>query len=253
LCRELEGKRLVLFLDYDGTLTSIVKRPRDAKLSESMRAVVKELASACPLAIVSGRDRRDVEELVRLDGVIYAGSHGYDITGPGGLRMEHEGGKSCLPHLEEAERKLHDEIGEVAGVQIERKRYCVAVHYRNVAREDVARVKNGVAKVSSHHHQLRLGQGKKVLELQPGSDWDKGKAVSWLLATLGLVSPDVLPIYLGDDITDEDAFRALAGRGIGFVVGKLDRRTAANYHLKDVGEVEELLSLLVKICRDNPS
>ncbi|MEE9219877.1 MAG: trehalose-phosphatase, partial [Acidobacteriota bacterium] len=85
----LRGRRPAVFLDYDGTLTPIVSRPELATLPAAMREVLKEVAARVPVAIVSGRDRRDVEALVGLEGLIYAGSHGFDITGPNGLRMEY--------------------------------------------------------------------------------------------------------------------------------------------------------------------
>ncbi len=246
LRRPLQEKRLALFLDYDGTLTPIVETPQDAKMKGSMRAVVKELTSLCPVAIVSGRDREDVENLVQLDEVIYAGSHGFDIAGPGKLRMEQEGGLSCQPLLEDTETELQERIGDLYGIKIERKRHAIAVHFRNVSVEDVPRVKKVVEEIGGRYDRLRLARGKKVIELQPRIDWDKGKAVLWLLKALGLDSPDVCPIYIGDDVTDEDAFRALAGRGFGFVVGELDRKTAADYRLRDVREVEDLLREILK-------
>ena len=78
----LREKRPAVFLDYDGTLTPIVARPELAVLAEEMRRTVRTLAARCPVAIVSGRDRTDVQRLVRIEGLIYAGSHGFDIAGP---------------------------------------------------------------------------------------------------------------------------------------------------------------------------
>lgn len=77
-----EGRQLVFFLDYDGTLTPIVENPYEAVLSDQARSVVRALASRHPTAIVSGRARVTAQEFVQLDEVYYAGSHGFDITGP---------------------------------------------------------------------------------------------------------------------------------------------------------------------------
>ncbi len=92
IARRLAGKRLAVFLDYDGTLTPIVARPDLAVLSEAMRQVVRDLAGRCTVAIVSGRDREDVQKLVALDQLIYAGDHGFDISGPAGLSIRKDAG-----------------------------------------------------------------------------------------------------------------------------------------------------------------
>jgi trehalose-phosphatase len=92
-------------------------------------------------------------------------------------------------------------------------------------------------------------QGKKVYELQPDIDWDKGKTVLWLLQILGLEQANVLPIYIGDDRTDEDAFRAIRDRGAGILVSERPRASAASYLLKDPTEVQQFLRELVA-CLD---
>jgi len=249
IATRLKDKRPALFLDYDGTLTPIVSQPEDAVLSDSMRDVLRELAELCTVAIVSGRDRADVEPLVALDGLIFAGSHGFDIKGPD-LRMEYEGGKDRLPDLAAAERELHERIDPIAGARVERKRFAIANHYRNVAEQDVPRVEQAVREVLGRHERLRLSHGKKVYELRPDIDWDKGRAVFWLLEALGLDRDDVLPFYLGDDVTDEDAFAALSERGIGVIVGNPSYKTNASYSLRDTPEVEQFLGQLAGLIGD---
>jgi alpha,alpha-trehalase len=127
IAARLAGRRPAMFLDYDGTLTPIVSQPEDAILSDEMRDVLRELAGLCTVAIVSGRDRADVEPLVALDGLIFAGSHGFDIAGPD-LRLEYEGGRDRLPDLESAERELRERIDPIAGARVERKRFAIANH-----------------------------------------------------------------------------------------------------------------------------
>lgn len=237
----IADKRPAVFLDYDGTLTPIVARPELAVLSDAMRATLVRLAERCPVAIVSGRDRADVARLVGLDGLVYAGSHGFDIAGPGGLRKEHERAAAFLPALDRAEERLRREVAGIDGALPERKKFAIAVHYRLVAEEEVARIERAVAAVAAAIPELRRSAGKKVFELRPRIDWDKGKAVLWLLAALGLDGTDVLPFYIGDDETDEDAFRALAGHGIAILVGGEGRSTAAGYVLADPAEVARFL------------
>ena len=108
-------------------------------------------------------------------------------------------------------------------------------------------VEDIVDQLLSRHPELCKLCGKKVYDLQPKVDWDKGKTVLWLLEELGLDRPDVLPIYIGDDVTDEDAFKALTDRGLGIVVRNGLRGTAARYSLQNAGEVRHFLRLLTSI------
>jgi trehalose 6-phosphate phosphatase len=233
------GNQVAVFLDYDGTLTPIVSQPEEALLSDSMREALQELASRVPLAILSGRDLDDVRELVGIENILYAGSHGFDIAGPDGLRRQMA--SEFLTKLDTAEKKLQEALDGISGARVERKRLSIATHYRNVKENDIPKVKQAVGEVAWRHRELRKVTGKKVHELQPDIDWDKGRALMWLLETLGLEVENVFPIYIGDDRTDEDAFRALKQRGIGVLVSEEPRFTAAKYSLKDPDEVEEFL------------
>jgi alpha,alpha-trehalase len=238
-------KRLAIFLDYDGTLTPIVSRPDLAILAESMRTVLKRLAAQRTVAIVSGRDRQDVAKLVGLDDLVYAGSHGFDIAGPGGLNMQHEKAGGCIEALDEAQRELEKEVGSFPGILLERKRYGLAVHYRNADPGTVGSIEAAVDQVVSTRPRLMKKGGKMVFELRPNMDWDKGKAVKWLLEALKLDAPGVLPIFVGDDLTDEDAFRELQNRGVSILVGRPEHRTYARHALRDPDEVERFLLELV--------
>jgi len=235
------GKRFAVFLDYDGTLTPIVDHPKDAWLSDSMRQVLRELAARVPVAILSGRDLDDVRRRVDLDGIVYAGSHGFDIAGPGFRR---ELGTDYLADLDAAEKELYQPLDEMSGAQLERKRFSIAAHYRNVTENDVPALTQAVEAVAARHRELRRIDGKKVYELLPDIDWDKGKAVLWLLETPGLKGGNVRPIYIGDDTTDEDAFRALKQTGVGILVSEQSQPTAASYSLKNPAEVERFVRIL---------
>ena len=236
------GKRPAVFLDYDGTLTPIVSRPEDAWLSDSMQQTLRSLAARVPVAILSGRDLDDVRGRVLVDGIVYAGSHGFDIAGAGGLRREF--GAAYLPVLDTAETELREALDEISGAQLERKHFSVAAHYRNVNEKDAFRVVLAVDAVATRHRELRRMDGKKVYELLPDTDWNKGKAMLWLLETLGLEGSKALPIYIGDDRTDEDAFRALEQWGVGILVSEQSLPTASCYSLKNPAEVEEFLAAL---------
>jgi trehalose 6-phosphate phosphatase len=231
------GDQLAVFLDYDGTLTPIVSRPDQAVLLNSTRAILRTLSAKVPVAILSGRELKDVRKRVDIEGLVYAGSHGFDIAGPHGLRRQEA--KEFSPALDFAEKEIQEKLAGIPGALIERKCFSIAAHYRKVNERDFHKLERAVSEVAARYQELRMIDGKKVYELLPNIDWDKGKAVLWLLEKLGLERPN--PIYIGDDRTDEDAFRALEQRGVGIVVSEEPRATAANYSLKDPTEVERFL------------
>src|SRR5437868_3297161 len=138
--QEIAGRtgRAAVFLDFDGTLTPIVSQPENALLSDSMRQTLRELAVKAPVAILSGRDLDDVRRRVDIDSIVYGGSHGFDIAGPRGLRRQMA--TDFLPDLDVAEKELHKALDGVPGARVERKRFSVAAHYRNVKENDVPTV-----------------------------------------------------------------------------------------------------------------
>ncbi|CAN5705705.1 hypothetical protein BH24ACT20_BH24ACT20_01370 [soil metagenome] len=251
--QRLSGKRPAVFLDYDGTLTPIVDRPEDAIISESMRDAVSGLAERCPVCVVSGRDRQVVQELMGLDNLIVAGSHGFDIWSPEDGTIEIEGGGGFDDLIEEVKTRVHEELGGIEGASIEPKKASVAVHYRLVSEEERQEIKATVDGILAERpDELKMTPGKMVYEIQPKIDWDKGKAVLHLLEMLDLDRDEIVPMYLGDDHTDEHAFGALEGRGIGIFVGQTDdpetadRTTAADYILNTMDEVERFLNGLAR-------
>jgi len=211
-----------------------------------VRDTVRRLAARCPVAIISGRDLDVVRSLVGVEGLVYAGSHGFDIAGPQGAvdgGSEHD---RFLPVLADVERTLRTRLADVGGSQIERKKYSIAVHYRNVADADLAAVEDAVRDALQRHRELRDLPGKKVHDLQPRVEWDKGRALLHVLRALGLDRPDVLPVYIGDDITDEDAFAALRTRGLGIIVRDELRPTLAAAALDSPRDVHRLLASLLE-------
>ncbi len=242
-------KKPVIFLDYDGTLTPIVSRPEDAIISNEMKATLKSLASKFTVAIVTGRDKEDVENLVNLDELIYAGSHGYIISGPNNLFMEHPDSKKIIPKLDEIQKKVEKKLKEkTVGTQIDRKRYAIGIHYRNARPEDEEIVYDIANQILDEHKEHKIGEGKKIVEIKPNIDWHKGKAVEWILDALELSEKDnIIPIFIGDDITDEDAFKTLQDKGIGIMVGSHGQKTFATYSLKNVFQVREFFNKLIEL------
>jgi alpha,alpha-trehalase len=252
--RSLAGtRRPVVFLDYDGVLSPIVEHPDLATLSPEMSSVLERLASTTTVAIVSGRDVEDVMDKVGLSGLYYAGSHGFDIRTPSGAPVA----DGDLPQFDEfppaldgAEAELREHLAAVPGANVERKRFAIAVHFRQVPDDYHAAVRDAVERVAPGYPTLRVAGGKMIYELRPDFDWDKGTALLWLLTEIGLDEASVLPIYLGDDVTDEDAFRVLRGRGVGVVVGREELPTSAHYSVEDTDEVRVYLDQLRQLAEE---
>jgi trehalose-phosphatase len=247
-------KQLAVFLDYDGTLTPIRDRPEDATISDSMREAVKRLAGRVPVCVVSDRNLRGGQELTGLDNLIVAASHGFDIWNPARGSIQHEEGTSFESLLQEVEARVRAELADLPGTLVEPRKSSIAVHFRLVPEEQRLRVKEIVdAILNEYPEEFKVTPGKMVFEIQPRQGWDKGKAVFYLLAALGLDRDDVVPVYLGADITDEDAFRSLAGRGISIFVRRAndpeatDRTTNADFALNSIEEVEEFLNWLATL------
>lgn len=249
--RAWRGDRsLAVFLDYDGTLSPIVEDPASAVLSPEQRALVEALAERCPVAIVSGRDRPDVEARVALPDLLYAGSHGLDIAGRG-LERTFPEAEEAIPEVNRVHGQLRRTVGSIDGVILERKRFSLAVHHRRVGDPElVEAVRQSVDCVLHTTTCLRKRLGKQVIELEPDVDWDKGRAVRWMLEVLELDPSRTFVVYVGDDETDEDAFAALAGLGAGIRVGLPLTRSLADYHLRDPEQVGELLRWLQSTLDD---
>lgn len=245
IAARLEGRRPALFLDYDGTLSPIAPRPELAALPAETREVLRRLAGRVPVVIVSGRAREDVAALVDLPDLTYAGSHGFDIAGPppvpGAPPLRLEVGDGIPERIDQAAARLRRDLGSIEGVLIEPKRFAISVHFRLADPFDVPFIERSVDEAAAAVPGLRKAYGKMLFELRPEFDWDKGQALLWLLDALGLEHPETLPIYLGDDLTDEDAFRVLEERGIGILIAGDSRETAAAYQLRDPEEARRFL------------
>lgn len=262
-----KSKKVAVFLDYDGTLSPIVDDPDRAIMSDPMRSTVRDVGKIFPTAIISGRSRDKVYELVGLTELYYAGSHGMDIMGPVN-HTEPNGHPNCtkstdqpgkevnlfqpasefLPMIDEVFRTLVENTRGIKGAKVENHKFCASVHYRNVDEKNWPTIAQSVHDILKDYPRLRLTHGRKVLEVRPVIDWDKGKAVEFLLESLGLKnSEDVLAIYIGDDKTDEDAFKMLRERnqGYGILVSSVPKETNAFYSLRDPLEVKKFLKSLV--------
>ncbi len=240
--KSLTGGRLAIFLDYDGTLAPIVNDPAKARIPQSTRTAVRALLEKAPVAVVSGRSAIDVRDFLGLPGVVYAGSHGQEISFPNDTYFENPASVECLGALDKAERLLTEGLYGADGIQIERKPFAIAVHTRR-AGSDFDRVRAGeMAAEVGASAGLVVRPGKEVYELRPDVDWHKGRAIEFLLGRLeGLV-----PLFIGDDETDEDGFSAVLKKGgIAIIVAnEPERRTLAEFSLKDTFATTTFLTKL---------
>ena len=244
--RQMAGKPVALFLDLDGTLAPIQARPEMVELPTSTRKLLEDLADRCPVSIVSGRGLDDLRDIVEVRSVYYVADHGFHIRGPLRSGIELEVGTDYRPQLKQAAAQLIRALRPVEGALVEEKGLSLSVHYRLVPEARHASVLRAVADVAETLPALRVTEGKLVYEFHPPCDWNKGKALLWLMQRLGAG----YPIAVGDDLTDEDMFAAVAGWGIGVFVGDADRPTLAGYRLHDHLETARLLAALAAMIRN---
>lgn len=231
----------MLFLDYDGTLTPIQKDPSQCILSDKIKEQLQLLADSawCDVSVLSGRVLADIKKKVGLSRIYYGGNHGLDISGPH-IRFTDPKALSAKPALTKVKRLLTKGIRPVVGVWLEDKRFSLSLHFRSADKDTAIFVKKMFYAAAAEFLDkglLAVLKGKKVLELVPNEAFNKGMAVRY---TLKLLNNKSLPIYIGDDQTDETAFKALKNRGITIRIGR-SGKTSAHYYLKGTWEVPQLL------------
>jgi trehalose-phosphatase len=243
-----------LLSDFDGTLTPIVERPEDVILSDEVRRLLRSLVKhpRYTVGIISGRALLDLMVRVDVTDIIYAGNHGMEIYGKGLSFVEPmaEGMQSLLRVLHHA---LSVALKGIEGVIVENKGLSLTVHYRMAEEKEHHRIKDIFEHVSGPLHAeggVRVTFGKKVYEVRPPVAWNKGKAVEWLVAAHGgdRSKGESWPIFLGDDLTDEDGFAAVKERqGLSVFVGDKAVASKADCYLPSPKEVGLFLRRLVEI------
>lgn len=251
---ELKDKFIYLFLDYDGTLAPIVKTPDKAFMPKETRKLLRLLSEApnYKLAIISGRALDDIRRKVGLkNNVVYVGNHGFEIKGPK-IKFKSPVPVNYRKKLEEIKDKIKNSLSSINGVLIEDKGFSLTIHYRQAKKKDISKIKTelfAALVIYEVRNDVNIRTGKKMLEIRPPLAWDKGKVVLWLLARYKFAIFDkkkrIFPIYIGDDVTDEDAFNALKERGLTIFVGK-PKNTKAQFYVKTTKEVENFLREILK-------
>ena len=253
LAPRLSGTPLVLLLDVDGTIAPIAPRPGDATVPPPTRDAIQTLARTAGVVVglVSGRAAADVRRLVRLEPVWVIGNHGAEIVSPDGHETVEPRVAAFETEVAAARRAL--EAVEARGVAVENKRWTLTVHYRNADAEEVPGLRETITRVAAEHG-LVTATGKKVLELRPPVDVNKGTAVIALAERLGGLGPGASLLYAGDDSTDEDAFRALRTHAPRAVTMRVDGdegspETFAEYIVSDPMEMGSVLAWLAELRR----
>ena len=245
-------KKTALLLDYDGTLTPIVSTPDEAILYDDMRSVLGKLKDDpnYVVAVISGRSLMDVKSKVELDGICYAGNHGMEIEYLGDIYI-HPDAKKKMQVIKKICLESHPLLNGIEGVIIEDKGLTASIHYRMVSPKEIPKVKRIVESAIKPYIEkgdVKLTHGKMVLEIRPNILWDKGKAVEWVLKAIErAVSQEYFPVYIGDDRTDEDAFKVLKGKGITILVSSKIKNSNAEFMLYNVEEVKNFLNWLITI------
>lgn len=236
-----QARTLFLFLDYDGTLVPIVSRPERALCPSEVKRHLERLRDlpGVHLAIISGRSLQDLREKVGVSGLRMIGNHGLESGDPDG-RFKERVSQAMTRELKRITQNLKNSLKEVPGIFLEGKGPILSVHYRNVPQDLFTYVSQVLEEdLRQWRDRWKITSGKMVWEIRPNVDYDKGIAVRDILKTVP--SPGLLSIYLGDDQTDEDAFRALKGQGISVFIGPGDLPSAADFFLKNPDEVQAFL------------
>ena len=252
LKEKLNNKVILLFLDYDGTLTPIVETPDKAVISQNTKDLLDKLSTSphCRVAIISGRSLSDIKAIVGLKDIIYAGNHGLEIEGPK-IKFESPISPRCRAILEHIKTELEEKLSSIKGAILEDKGLSLSIHFRMVNKKQIPQVKAIVHECAIPYlvrSKIKIKSGKMVLEIRLPLEWDKGKVVLWLLARqkFAMSERPLIPIYIGDDKTDEDAFKVLKNRGLTIFVGK-PKPSYAQYYLKDTREVTQFLKRILDL------
>ncbi len=246
--RAIKGKNILLLFDFDGTLTPIVSKPKKVKLSPAVRKYLKKLSKnkRIDVGIVSGRELKDIMRLVGIKGIYYVGNHGLELKGPGSFFI-HPSFKKYNPYVKTIADALRRGISGIKGAILEYKRLSLSLHYRLVPAKNISKLKSIFMSISMPYiksGKVKLTRGKKVLEVRPPLSWDKGKVVKIIKNMTG--KKNTLTLFVGDDVTDEDAFKVLKKGDFSIRVIK-KKSSKARYFLKSPNEVRRLLVKISKI------
>ncbi|MGB6552886.1 MAG: trehalose-phosphatase [Candidatus Binataceae bacterium] len=246
----IRKRKLLLCLDYDGTISEITARPAEARPVPRARETLRALAAhpeRVAVAIISGRDLATLRALLRPQGGVWmAGSHGIELIDPRGKRYSRRASVQARAEIAEIRVWMKREVRPRDGFVIEDKRVAIALHYRNAKPAAASVVRAGLRElIEARCPSVAILRGKMVDEAIPRGIGGKGAAVRTIQKLIG--EHALIPVYFGDDTTDEDAFRELRDDGVTIRVGGA-RRSWAQFRVTSPAEVVAVLGeLLAKL------
>lgn len=248
----LDGSPCAILLDIDGTLAPIAPRPVDARIPDATQAVLRRLVQLpeTVVALVTGRSAVDAARMA-VDGVWIIGNHGLETRSPKGAITPDPAAARYEVRVATAARMLAPLEHELPGVIIENKHLGLAVHYRLASAAVLPQLRARIDRVAEAS-ELRVTEGKKILELRPPGLADKGTATLAFVQRVGAFDAGASIMFAGDDRTDEDAFRALRAREPTTVTARVlaeadgAEPTDAELVLSSPDEVRELLEWLAE-------
>ncbi|UCG77930.1 MAG: bifunctional alpha,alpha-trehalose-phosphate synthase (UDP-forming)/trehalose-phosphatase [Nitrospirota bacterium] len=241
LRKELSSKELFLFLDYDGTLAPIAETPETAVINDATREIINMLKGKYKVAIISGRQLEDIMNMVQINDIYYAGNHGSEIWSGDEMFLSQDF-TDVRSRLKDILKRLENELTHIPGVLIEDKGITASVHYRKVWTKDHGELFSIFNNVTKGCEDIfRITSGKKVFEIRPVKAWNKGDAVRWIMKNYG---EGTLPVYIGDDTTDEDAFKEIGDGGVSVSVGG---NPESEYFVSTQAEVIDFLKFFLDL------
>jgi trehalose-phosphatase len=238
------GRHLLLLCDFDGTLTAFHPDPRAVRLDDNVARVLGSLASRqdCTVGIISGRRLQDIRDRVTVHGELYiAGFHGLEIHTPAETFV-HPDASAAAETMRTIAESMRRELALLPGVFIEDKDLSIALHYREAAADVAATARSrfmDAARAGLDAGRLRVLPGSCVLELLPSTRWHKGRALEWIRERIERLHGPTFTVYIGDDVTDEDAFQAVGPGGMS--IGASDRVSGAEFRVDGPAAVELVL------------
>ncbi len=232
---------IALFLDFDGTISHLVDNPKDAGIDPEIRSILTRLIARpdFTVSVVSGRALSDIRQRVGLRDVIYVGNHGLEVESDS-IRFREPKAEALRRELRSLALQLKLALSDTDGLEVEDKGLTLSVHFRRVIEHLHDWVRSVTSSTVARSRSFACREGKLVLDIQPQIGWNKGRAIQWIAEKV--LPPASLPIYVGDDTTDEDAFAAIP-EGITIRVGE-PTRSEAQYLLPDIAAVGHLLQWL---------
>jgi trehalose-phosphatase len=247
LARRRDGRHLLLLFDFDGTLTPFQPNPEGVHLDDEVRGLLAGLATKpdATVGIISGRRLPDLEKRLKIPGDVYvAGFHGLEIHTPGEAFL-HPDAAAATSILRGIAESMRAHLTMLPGVFVEDKVFSIALHYREAdpAVRLVAQSRfMDTARKYIDSGRLRVLPGACVIELLPGVSWHKGSALQWIRERIERVHGPTFTVYVGDDVTDEDAFRAVGPEGM--TISASERASGAEFFVNGPDGVKRLLHSL---------